>query len=112
MSNETRLRDRLDSWLTHPIATLAAGVSVITSSLGVFDPFALAAGLFGALGATADLWFPLLRVLTFLSPAIAWIPVGLTEDIFLVGAGLYGGYLAIPLVSRLSTRLKQEFKKS
>lgn len=70
----------LGDYVTHPWMLVSVGIASVTSGLGFIDP------LLGFLTATSGTWFAGLGVLSTLASQLAFLPAGLMNRVFLVGA--------------------------
>lgn len=94
-------REKTEKVLRHPFTAVTAGMAFVLHGLDILG------ALFGALGATAGLWFPLLGVMNTLGTVVGAIPTSVTTPAFIGGAVLYAVYLTDSLWDSLTKRLKE-----
>jgi hypothetical protein len=105
-------RGLLRRFIRSPWATVAGGLGLAGQGLGVVDPLGLAGGVLSLFIGTADLWFPLLNMFRRLGGIVAWVPASLSEQLFVAGVVVYGGYLVLTLVDSWTDRIKQLLKRN
>lgn len=105
-------RGFLATLVYHPYTAVTTALGVTGQSLGVVDPFGLLVGLADMVMSTAGTWFPILGAMRHLGGLVGFVPAGLAEQAFVVGAVIYVAYLSLTLADAWLARLKELLKRN